>query len=339
MTVDITVAIPTFNGEKRLPALLEALRSQGNLDGIIWEVIVVDNNSQDGTAALIQSYQSQSSHPFLLRYCFEAQQGIAFARQRAVEEAQGVVVGFLDDDNIPAANWIRSVYQFAQQYPRAGAFNGKIQGVFQQPPPEELKNILFYLALVDRGDQPLQYQPRKNGVPPGAGLVVRRQVWLNFVPRDLLFLGRLDGSLVAADDAEALIYIHQGGWEIWYNPQLQIEHHIDAKRLELAYFKQLTRGVGLTRHYLRMLLLKPWQRPFFFLIYLLKDTYQIIRHYLKYRTVLASDAYASCEMERFIGTLISPIFIWRLRLKQLLKNLSQSPRTLNAEAASLKTGL
>ena len=65
MGVDFTVAIPTYNGEKRLPEVLERLRNscqhalrQAQRQPYRWEVIVVDNNSTDNTAKVVRSYQA-----------------------------------------------------------------------------------------------------------------------------------------------------------------------------------------------------------------------------------------------------------------------------------------
>ena len=44
MSLNFSVAIRTYNGEKRLPGLLEKLRSQVNTENISWEIVIVDNN-------------------------------------------------------------------------------------------------------------------------------------------------------------------------------------------------------------------------------------------------------------------------------------------------------
>uniref|UniRef100_A0ACD5GQF4 Glycosyltransferase n=1 Tax=Desertifilum tharense IPPAS B-1220 TaxID=1781255 RepID=A0ACD5GQF4_9CYAN len=51
------------------------------------------------TAEIVREYQAILPQHSQLRYCFEPEQGAAFARQKAVEEAQGELIGFLDDDN------------------------------------------------------------------------------------------------------------------------------------------------------------------------------------------------------------------------------------------------
>ena len=57
MPVDFTVAIATYNGENRLARVLEQLQAQTGIEHLTWEIIIVDNNSTDGTAKLIQEYQ------------------------------------------------------------------------------------------------------------------------------------------------------------------------------------------------------------------------------------------------------------------------------------------
>lgn len=313
--VNLTVAIPTYNGENRLPQVLDKLKKQVNTEHINWEVIIIDNNSTDGTAKLVKEYQENWLQNVPLKYYFEAEQGISFARQKAMNEAKGELVGFIDDDNPPFANWVNSAYKFAQEHPKSGAFSSRIHGVFETNPPAELKDITFYLALVDRGSEPLMYEPRKKGLPPGAGLVVRRDVWQKYVPAKLLLIGRTKKRwMPTGQDAEALLYIHRAGWEIWYNPEMEIEHIIPSSRLNEKYLIGLMRIVGLGRFHLRMLMLDWWQRPFAFCAYLINDFRKTVLHFIRYRKVLDSDIAAACEMERLLATLISPFYLWQMQI-------------------------
>ncbi|MGB5969814.1 MAG: glycosyltransferase, partial [Spirulinaceae cyanobacterium] len=49
MSVDFTVAIPTYNGATRLPQVLDKLKLQTGIEQLNWEILVVDNNSSDST--------------------------------------------------------------------------------------------------------------------------------------------------------------------------------------------------------------------------------------------------------------------------------------------------
>ena len=320
IAVNLTVAIPTYNGENRLPQVLDKLKEQVNTKHINWEIIIVDNNSTDGTAKLVKQYQENWLKDVPLKYCFEPEQGISFARQKAMDEATGELVGFIDDDNPPFANWVSSAYKFAREHPKAGAFSSKIHGIFETNPPEELKDITFYLALVDRGSEALLYEPRKKGLPPGAGLVVRRDVWKKYVPTKLLLIGRTKkGWMPTGQDAEALLYIHRAGWQIWYNPEMEIEHIIPSSRLEEKYLIGLMRIIGLGRFHLRMLMFDWWQRPFVFFAYLINDFIKTVMHFLRYRKKLNRDIIATCEMQRLVATLISPFYLWRMQIVNFMK--------------------
>lgn len=314
--LDFTVAIPTYNGEERLPQVLDRLLAQVSVESLRWEVIVVDNNSSDGTARLIERYQTHWPSAFPLTYCLETEQGAAFARQRAVEAAQGTLIGFLDDDNLPAPHWVAAAHAFAQAHPTVGAFGGQVLGDFEVPPPANFERIAPFLALVERGSTPHRYEPSKKILPPGAGLVVRRQTWQQAVPKRLVLNNKGKAAGLASEDLETLLHIQRAGWEIWHNPEMRIYHQIPRWRLERDYLMTLLRCVGLSRHRIRMLSIKTWQRPLAFPAYLANDLRRMILHFLKYRKVLKSDAIAASELELHRSSLVSPFFLWSRALRQ-----------------------
>ncbi|HLP87554.1 MAG TPA: hormogonium polysaccharide biosynthesis glycosyltransferase HpsE [Nostocaceae cyanobacterium] len=320
MSLDLTVAIPTYNGASRLPQVLERLQNQNYPQHLQWEIIIIDNNSKDNTAKLIQEYQKTWDYPFSLKYFLETRQGAAFARIKAIQEAQGELVCFLDDDNLPALDWLLEADKFAQEHPQAGAIASQIHGIYDRELPAKLKPIMFYLAINERGEQPHLYHPRRQGFPPSAGLVVRCHVWKNHVPFQPFFTGRVGSSMLGSEDAEALCYIQKAGWEIWYNPAMQIEHIIPASRLEKDYLISLMRGVGLASSYLRMLILKKWQRPLAFLVYLVNDIRKVIAYFILHWTQIHSDIRTACELERMKATVISPFFLAKIQIQRFLQD-------------------
>jgi cellulose synthase/poly-beta-1,6-N-acetylglucosamine synthase-like glycosyltransferase len=71
------------------------------------------------------------------------------------------------------------------------------------------------------------YKPALNRIiPPSAGLVVRRKAWVETVPKHCILGGRKSGSMLTGEDTETISYIQQGGWEIWYNPAMEVTHKI-----------------------------------------------------------------------------------------------------------------
>jgi glycosyltransferase involved in cell wall biosynthesis len=313
-TIDFTVAIRTYNGAERLPFVLDQLRSQINTEAIRWEVVVVDNNSDDNTAAMICEYQRNWRPDCELQYVFEPQQGAAIARRRAIQEARGNLIGFLDDDNVPALDWVAAAYQFGKANPQAGAYSSEIHGIFEVEPPPNFDLIAFYLPIIERR-KTYQFDTYKKGLPPGAGLVIRRQAWMETVPNTLVLQGPIRQSLVAkGEDIEALRHIHNAGWQVWHNPDMHIDHQIPKWRLERDYLIRFFRGIGLSRYRLRMVARSPWKRPIFTMLYLAKDLYQAGIFFVRHYQHLKTDTVTACQMALLIYTCLSPFFTWRRTL-------------------------
>jgi glycosyltransferase involved in cell wall biosynthesis len=305
MTLDITVAIPTYNGAQRILPVLERLRSQVNLESRHWEILVVDNNSTDQTADIVRSLQSEWTAPPSLRYCFVAQQGLAFARQRAIEESTSRYVGFLDDDNLPAPDWVAAAIAFGDTHPQAGAFGGITNPVYETAPPPEFERVKAFLVIRKHGQQPQLYEPEKLRLPAGAGLVVRSQAWLDSVPKQLIRIHR------GGNDYEISLHMHTAGWQIWYNPAMQIDHVIPAWRLERSYLLAIAHLYGLCTCELRMIPAKPWQRPFLLLRSLLGSSKRLVFHIIKYGRAVKTDLGLACELAFFWGNWLSPFFYLR----------------------------
>ncbi|WP_341526548.1 hormogonium polysaccharide biosynthesis glycosyltransferase HpsE [Nostoc sp. UHCC 0302] len=311
MHVDFTVAIPTYNGESRLPELLERLINQLYTENFSWEIIVVDNNSNDNTAKVVQSYQEKWQCSYPLKYYLELQQGAAYARKRAIKEAGGKLIGFLDDDNYPDSSWVAAAYAFGQKHPKAGAYGSQIHPIWEVQPPENFQRIAPFLAITERGDLPLLHEPSKKLLPPSAGLVVRRQAWLESIPNKFILTGRVTGNMLTSEDLEMLSYIQKFGWEIWYNPDMKIYHKIPSWRLQKEYLIPFFRGIGLSRYVTRMVNIKPWAKPVVFLAYMINDLRKIVLHLLRYRFKIKTDLAASCEMQLFLSSFVSYFYLWK----------------------------
>ncbi|MGB3509304.1 MAG: hormogonium polysaccharide biosynthesis glycosyltransferase HpsE [Microcoleaceae cyanobacterium] len=307
--LNFSVAIRTYNGEKLLPGLLEKLRSQINTENISWEILIVDNNSTDNTAKIIQEHQSNWQELYPIQYYFEPRQGASYARQTAIKAAKSPLIGFLDDDNLPSPDWVANAYAFGQSHPQAGAYNGLIHPIYEVPPPENFHRIASCLAIIEWPEtEPFCFDSKDKGglLPPGAGIVIRKQAWVENVPDNLELKGPVNGSLTAkGEDIEAFLYIRNAGWEIWFNPEMHIYHQIPKSRLEKEYLIRLLRGVGLSRHRTRMLGYKPWQISLVIPLYMANDLRKVISHRLKYGKELETDIVAASEIEMYWGSLES----------------------------------
>lgn len=311
MSIDFTVAIRTYNGALRLPAVFDRLLAQEATEGIRWEVLVVDNNSQDETAAVVARYAQHWRSDSQLRYALEPRQGRSFARDRAMMEAASQdLVGFLDDDNLPSLNWIAAAYQFAQTHPQAGAYGGNIQAHLEQEPPSGFDQVQFLLALNTGGDRPFVYQGR--GVPVNPGCVIRKAAWQTAVPQRRRLRGGIVTDRLCAsvgEDVEVMHYIRSGGWELWHTPDIEVSHTLPPQRLERDYLLKYAQSTGLSMQAWRIARLKPWQRPWISLLvpfYTLLSLARLAGFYLKYQADVAHDLPKACTLQLLLGVPLSP---------------------------------
>lgn len=308
MSLDFTVAIRAFNAAERLPSLLDKLRSQQHTDSIRWEILIVDNNSTDKTPEIVQAYQAEWLSVCELRYVLEPRQGAAIARKRAIQEAKGTLIGFLDDDTLPAIDWVAKAYEFGQAHPNAGAYGSRILPNYEIEPPPNFDRIAHYLPTMLR-QQSFRYDSHRKGMPVGAGLVIRRQVWLDCAIGDQIIQGPVGhGFALKGEETEALWKIKAAKWEIWYNAEMSIVHKIPKWRLEKAYLMNFLKVIGLSQHRFRMLRYQAWQRPFVFPLFLLNDLQKIAAYKFKFHD--SEDLVTACELQFFIGRLFSPFYIW-----------------------------
>jgi glycosyltransferase involved in cell wall biosynthesis len=101
----VSIVIPAYNEEGHLRPCLEAIQAQTVQP---FEVIVVNNNSNDSTAAMARSF------PFV-RVIDEPQQGRVFARNAGFDAARGDVIGRIDADIRLPRNWVEHVQTFYEQ--------------------------------------------------------------------------------------------------------------------------------------------------------------------------------------------------------------------------------
>lgn len=96
----ISLIIPAYNEEAFLPLCLDSVMQ--NVAGKALEIIVVDNNSTDGTKGVVERYPG-------VTYAFEPEKGITRARQRGFVEAVGDILAYVDADTHPPAGWIEQI--------------------------------------------------------------------------------------------------------------------------------------------------------------------------------------------------------------------------------------
>lgn len=94
--MDLSVIIPAYNEERRLGGTIDKVFSYLQTKPISFEVVVVDDGSQDGTAQVVR--EKQTSYPNLTLLPNEKNQGKGRAVRQGVLAARGAEVLFSDAD-------------------------------------------------------------------------------------------------------------------------------------------------------------------------------------------------------------------------------------------------
>ena len=94
--MDVSVILPTYNERGNIVPLIEAIQRELGRAGISYEVIVVDDNSPDGTWQVVESLAHTYPTVRLIRRMNE--RGLTSALQRGISEARGDVVVWMDTD-------------------------------------------------------------------------------------------------------------------------------------------------------------------------------------------------------------------------------------------------
>jgi succinoglycan biosynthesis protein ExoM len=119
MGADVSICIATYRRPESLSRLLDSLDRLKIPIGTEVEIIVVDNDRWESAASVAQS-RTGSIGP--IRYCVEPCQNIALARNRALSQASGEWISFIDDDEVADENWISEYLKLAEREACDGAF-------------------------------------------------------------------------------------------------------------------------------------------------------------------------------------------------------------------------
>jgi len=235
--VDLSIVVCTYNRSESLKDTLRALFGQKVSGALKIEILIVDNNSNDATRAVVESAMSRS--PWPLRYLFEAQQGRSFAMNRAIRESSGSFIAFTDDDVLPEPTWIQSLWNSAQDF-KADCVGGKVEPLWEQAPPTWLQNEkerqFALLALLDRGNE-FQVAGKPDGsFLVGANMAFKKEIFneLGFFRTDV---GRRGKQLLSGEDSDMIRRFIEKGKRVVYAPTAVVKHKVPVERMQLSYLR------------------------------------------------------------------------------------------------------
>lgn len=219
--LSLTVIIATYNRSAVLRQTLEAMCAV-DCSGLDVTYVVVDNNSSDDTASVIDSFSGRLP----LTHLFQPVQGKSNALNLALETVPvGEVVVFTDDDVFPERDWLQAVAASLRAHPEYSVFGGRIvirwpEGV--EPPAWALENG-FLLGAVwgehDEGPETAPYPAHRH--PSGGNWWFRRAV----LDTGITFRADLGaGDLTMGEEGVFALALAERGFPSLYYPAACVGH-------------------------------------------------------------------------------------------------------------------
>ena len=137
----ISICICTYKRPTRLAKLMTELQSQ-IVDGLFtYSIVVVDNDDTGSAEKTVEEIKKNSSIP--VSYYIEPEQNIALARNKAVANAKGDFIAFIDDDELPCQNWLMNLYNAYNEF-HADGILGPVLPYYEVDPPKWIVRGKFY---------------------------------------------------------------------------------------------------------------------------------------------------------------------------------------------------
>ena len=239
MPVRLTVILPTFDRAASLSAAIAALLNQ-TADPGTYQLIVVDNNSTDGTRSLLESLAADTR----VRVLRESRQGLSFARNTGLAAGRGDLVAFTDDDVEVGSDWVSTVVHALDADAAVDGIGGRVLPAWRMSPPGWLTREHWApLALQDHGPESLLFDATRPIGLVGANVAFRRAVF-DRIGGFAEHVQRVKDGAGSTEDHEFLTRLFASGGRMRYLPGMLVVASVQPERCARAYHRRWHQGHG-----------------------------------------------------------------------------------------------
>lgn len=241
MRIIISIVICTYNRCASLKETLGSLCDQALPEDIEYEIIVVDNKSGDRTKEIVKDCNQKLNR--MIKYCFESDQGLSYARNRGIREAKGEVVIFTDDDCIADKEWVRNIISCFDKY-KCESVGGRTLPLYPPGTPlwikvnKELLN--GPIPLHDYGEDTKLYIKESMNPFIGANMAFKIEIFNKYG----LFRTDLGAGKGTMGEDTDLFYKMVKNNNIYYCGKALVWHKADKKRMSLKYIAKWNIAYG-----------------------------------------------------------------------------------------------
>jgi glycosyltransferase involved in cell wall biosynthesis len=253
--MDLTVCICTHNRPDYVRDCLDGLRRQ-TAPRDLFTVQVVDSASPPAAAAKLKALTT-GNDARLIRL---EEPGVSTARNAGAWAARTPFIAYIDDDAIPATDWVSSILTAIAQPGRPPALiGGRILPKWEAPLPgwwpASLRGVLSIIEYEGRGEY------RTNSVPkdlePYAANMVVHVLSLLAAGGFGSTVGRYGDCLLSDEEVQLAWMLQDAGYSVRYDSRILVHHQIQARRLEPEWLLSRLYWQGASTVLTRRLLQQP----------------------------------------------------------------------------------
>jgi glycosyltransferase involved in cell wall biosynthesis len=236
MELGVSVIVCCYNSAKRLPATLKHLAFQVVEKNILWEIILVDNASDDHTAKVAK--EEWGKYDFVnidFKIFMEEKKGKIHALQRGIKEARFEFLLTCDDDNWLSERYIATAFQIMEADHSIGVLGGL--GLIEAEQPallkqEELNQLTVHGPQVWAQTDHWIY---------GAGSILRKSLQINLMNNcwPQITTGRKGSKLISGEDVEICFMIYLLGYKIVADDKLTFKHFVPFNKQKIEYITKM----------------------------------------------------------------------------------------------------
>lgn len=211
--------------------------------GIQPECIVVDNCSTDDTSDIVAGFTAHSAFP--VRYVYESGPGSSYARNRAIDEARGDYILFIDDDAVAERDWAAAILEEIE-HRHLDVACGMVLPRWCGKPPRWLGSSLYVrLAVHDLEKLENASRAERDTIHNyfSANVGFRRGIFQRF-GKFRSDLGVVGSSPMSGEDTELFARIMAGGGAVGFAPRARVHHLIPPERMRLSYLLRKSFAFG-----------------------------------------------------------------------------------------------
>ncbi len=231
----------TYNRDKYIAKTLQSVCDQ-TFSNNEHEIIVIDNNSTDNTASICEEFIATYPNKNF-RYFKEMNQGLSFALNRGIKEAQGEFLIFVDDDETIIPEHLDRLDKHLQNHPDAVLCGSPVVPIYEVEQPKWMSRYTQRL-IGGYFDQGTEVKILDANNYPGTGhTIIKKELYekYGYYNTDL---GRKGNSLIGAEDKDMFNRLKSNNIVCYYLPDIPIYHHIPPNKMTDEFFHKLTYSIG-----------------------------------------------------------------------------------------------